>query len=72
MFDVRKCGRSVVGEIEKDSRSHSAGFTCLIDNAGRLLSPKSVSDEQFESKLTMIRGVEDQIDGNKRIPCREI
>jgi sugar phosphate isomerase/epimerase len=45
----------VVGEIEKDSLFHSAGFTCLIDNAGRLLSPKNVSDEQFESKLAMIK-----------------
>ncbi|HMJ70783.1 MAG TPA: sugar phosphate isomerase/epimerase family protein [Cyclobacteriaceae bacterium] len=45
----------VVGEIEKDSLFHSAGFTCLIDNAGRLFSPKNVSDEQFESKLAMIK-----------------
>jgi sugar phosphate isomerase/epimerase len=45
----------VVGEIEKDSLFHSAGFTCLIDNAGSLFSPKNVSDEQFESKLALIR-----------------
>lgn len=45
----------VVGEIEKDSLFTSAGFTYLIDNAGRLFSPKNVSDEQFETKLAMIK-----------------
>jgi len=45
----------VVGEIEKDSLFSSAGFTYLIDNAGRIMSPKNVSDEQFESRLAQIR-----------------
>ena len=45
----------VVGEIEKDSLFSSAGFVYLIDNAGRLFSPKNVSDEQFEKKLAMIK-----------------
>jgi sugar phosphate isomerase/epimerase len=45
----------VVGEIEKDSLFSKAGFACLIDNAGRIFSPKNVSDEQFESRLKMIR-----------------
>lgn len=45
----------VVGEIENDSLFRSAGFTCLIDNAGRLFSPKNISDEQFESKLALIK-----------------
>jgi sugar phosphate isomerase/epimerase len=45
----------VVGEIEKDSLFDAAGFTYLIDNAGRLFSPKNVSDEQFEIKLALIK-----------------
>jgi sugar phosphate isomerase/epimerase len=50
MWDI-----GVVGEIEKDSLFKSAGFTYLIDNAGRLFSPKNVSDEQFETKLAQIK-----------------
>lgn len=45
----------VVGEIEKDSLFRSAGFTCLIDNAGRLFSPRNISDEQFKTKLVLIK-----------------
>lgn len=45
----------VAGEIEKDSLFTSAGFEYLIDNAGRILSPKNISDEQFAGKLAMIK-----------------
>lgn len=45
----------VVAEIEKDSLFKSAGFTYLIDNAGRLFSPKNVSDEQFVTNLARIK-----------------
>jgi sugar phosphate isomerase/epimerase len=51
----KKWDIGVVGEIEKDSLFTSAGFTYLIDNAGRLFSPANVSDEQFESKLALIK-----------------
>lgn len=45
----------VVGEIENDSLFLSAGYKYLIDNAGRLFSPKNISDEQFATKLQLIR-----------------
>lgn len=45
----------MVGEIEKDSLFKAAGFTYLIDNAGRLFSPQNISDEQFAEKLARIK-----------------
>jgi sugar phosphate isomerase/epimerase len=55
VYAQKKWEIGVVGEIEKDSLFSSAGFTCLIDNAGRLFSPKNVSDEEFKRKLAMIK-----------------
>lgn len=51
----QKWGIGVVGEIEKDSLFRAAGFTSLIDNAGRLFSPKNIDDAAFENKLAIIR-----------------
>ncbi|HZY82484.1 MAG TPA: sugar phosphate isomerase/epimerase family protein [Cyclobacteriaceae bacterium] len=50
MWDI-----GVVGDLEKDSLFTSAGFTHLIDNAGRIMSPKNVSDEQFATRLEQIK-----------------
>lgn len=44
----------IVQNIENDSLLHTMGYQYLVENTTKLLSPRTVSDEQFPGKLAMI------------------
>jgi sugar phosphate isomerase/epimerase len=45
----------VVQDIEKDSLLTAFGYKYLVENTTKLLSPRTVSDEQFQDQLKVIR-----------------
>lgn len=45
----------VVQDIENDSLLHVIGFRCLVENTAKLLSPRTVSDQQFQLNLQTIK-----------------
>jgi len=45
----------IVQDIEKDSLLRAFGYTNLVENTAKILSPRTVSDEQFQDKLKAIR-----------------
>jgi sugar phosphate isomerase/epimerase len=45
----------IVQNIENDSLLSAFGYRYLIENTSKLLSPKTVSDEQFKEKLQIIK-----------------
>ncbi len=45
----------IAQSIDNDSLLHSMGYTCLVESTARLLSPRTVSGEQFQANLIMIR-----------------
>ena len=45
----------VVQDIENDSLLQAFGYKYLVENTTKLLSPRTVSDEQFQVKLKAIR-----------------
>lgn len=45
----------VVQDIENDSILHAFGYRCLVENTNKFLSPRTVSEKQFEEKLAIIK-----------------
>lgn len=45
----------VVQDIENDSLLNIIGFRCLVENTAKLLSPRNLSDQQFEASLQTIK-----------------
>jgi sugar phosphate isomerase/epimerase len=45
----------VVENMENDSLLHAFGFRCLVESTSKMLSPRNVSDEQFQIHLQRIK-----------------
>jgi sugar phosphate isomerase/epimerase len=45
----------VVQNIENDSLLQAFGYTCLVESTNKILSPRNVSDQQFEAQLPAIK-----------------
>ena len=48
----------VVQNIDNDSLLHQFGYSALVESVGNLISPKSVSDEQFQINLKKITNLQ--------------
>ncbi len=47
----------VVQELENDSLLHAAGFQLLVEGTPKLLSPRTVTEEQFQHSLATLRNL---------------
>ena len=47
----------VVQEVENDSLLHAAGFQLLVESTPTLLSPRTVTEEQFQHSLATLRSL---------------
>jgi sugar phosphate isomerase/epimerase len=45
----------IVQNIENDSLLHAAGYSYLVENTSKFLSPRTVTDETFQEKLAIIK-----------------
>jgi sugar phosphate isomerase/epimerase len=45
----------IVQNIENDSLLQALGYTCLVESTNKILSPRNVSDQQFEAQLQVIK-----------------
>lgn len=52
-FEVPEIG--VVQNLENDSILQAFGYTCLVESTSKILSPRNVSDQQFQTHLQTIR-----------------
>lgn len=62
-------GIGVVQKMENDSLLRAIGFECLVESTRKVLSPRSVTDQQFRTLLPIIRQLEVPLyGGNLFIP----
>lgn len=55
---VRNPDIGVVQSIEHDSLLHQLGYRALVESVGNLISPKTVSEQQFQNNLTKIKNLQ--------------
>jgi sugar phosphate isomerase/epimerase len=47
----------VVQSIENDSLLHQIGYRSIVESVGKIISPRTISDDQFEANLLKIRNL---------------
>ncbi|MES2795854.1 MAG: sugar phosphate isomerase/epimerase family protein [Bacteroidota bacterium] len=51
----------IAESIDNDQINHEAGFSCIVENLGKLISPRSVTDEQFGKNLVLFKNLKTPI-----------
>jgi sugar phosphate isomerase/epimerase len=51
----------ICGDIREDSLFHASGYSVLVESIAKLISPKTVSDQQFSDNLVMIEGLKTKL-----------
>jgi sugar phosphate isomerase/epimerase len=52
---AQRPGVGIVQDMENDSLLHAAGYTCLLESVAKCISPRKVSEQQFQERLMAIR-----------------
>jgi sugar phosphate isomerase/epimerase len=55
---VRNPDIGIVQSIQHDGLLHQLGYRALVESVGNLISPKTVSEQQFQTNLTKIKSLQ--------------